>query len=368
MADTTPQFNELLREHGATPIQYQQYDISRLDEFLKEAYSINSRLAELNNYLRSIRQAYLSATHPPRRKQAAHNDSTDATRGAGTDRRYLTDEQRTEIDAEAKRLLRDLNATIKRLSDTEQQRQSIQTQVALKKRSQHGLGALGRWAAGGAITAKSQEETLDEDKANTLSKHRDSVVWFLQRQLEVCVMVQSAMMEARLTREMEKNKSILYKASGNGSASLSATVDTGIRSANGSISRASAGSTYQPTSPSASFSIDSEQQQLEPEQLQMFEEENKGMLKHYEDTLDQVRHAERSLLEISELQTTLANNLAVQSAHIDQLVQDSEFTEENVGMGNKQLKKATERKSTARFVFYSTSVFCLSLILWDLFV
>jgi t-SNARE complex subunit (syntaxin) len=78
--------------------------------------------------------------------------------------------------------------------------------------------------------------------------------------------------------------------------------------------------------------------------------------------------AEKSLLEISELQTTLATNLSVQAAHIDQLVEDSHLATENVGSGNKQLKKATERRSTAQMVFYGTSAFCLTLILWDLFI
>ena len=73
-------------------------------------------------------------------------------------------------------------------------------------------------------------------------------------------------------------------------------------------------------------------------------------------------------MEISELQTTLANNLSIQSAHIEQLVEDSYLTTENIGGGNKQLKKASERKSTARLLFYSTSIFCATLVLWDLFI
>lgn len=77
---------------------------------------------------------------------------------------------------------------------------------------------------------------------------------------------------------------------------------------------------------------------------------------------------EKSLLEISELQTTLANNLSIQSAHIEQLVQDSFSTAENVGGGNKELKKATERKSTAQAVFWGTCMFCTTLVLWDLFI
>ena len=80
------------------------------------------------------------------------------------------------------------------------------------------------------------------------------------------------------------------------------------------------------------------------------------------------RTTEQSLVEISELQTTLANNLAVQSAHIDQLVEDSHHTTENVGQGNQELKRATERRSTAQLVFYVTSAFCATLIVWDWFI
>jgi syntaxin 18 len=49
-------------------------------------------------------------------------------------------------------------------------------------------------------------------------------------------------------------------------------------------------------------------------------------------------------------------------------VADSQLTTENVGSGNKQLKKATERRSTARMVFWLTCGFCGTLILWDLFI
>lgn len=80
----------------------------------------------------------------------------------------------------------------------------------------------------------------------------------------------------------------------------------------------------------------------------------------------QNRSAETSLLSISELQTTLAANLDTQSSQISQLVQDSLSTSENVGGGNKQLKKAVERKSTARMVFWATVGLCGVLVGWDL--
>lgn len=61
-------------------------------------------------------------------------------------------------------------------------------------------------------------------------------------------------------------------------------------------------------------------------------------------------------------------NLATQSAHIDQLVADSNLTAENVGGGNKELKKASERKSTAKWVFYASCGVSLFLITWDLII
>lgn len=62
------------------------------------------------------------------------------------------------------------------------------------------------------------------------------------------------------------------------------------------------------------------------------------------------------------------SNLATQSAHIDQLVADSFSTTENVGGGNKQLKKAAERKSTAKYVFYASCGLSMFLVVWDLVI
>ena len=74
------------------------------------------------------------------------------------------------------------------------------------------------------------------------------------------------------------------------------------------------------------------------------------------------------MIEIAELQNQLVDNLNIQSAHIEQLVADSEFTTDNVGGGNQQLKKATERKSTAKYVFYASCGLSLFLVVWDLVI
>lgn len=68
------------------------------------------------------------------------------------------------------------------------------------------------------------------------------------------------------------------------------------------------------------------------------------------------------------MQSTIAKNLDIQSEQIEQLMQDSHSTEENVDSGNKELKKASERRSTAKLVFYSSVGLCSAAILWDFFV
>ncbi|PVI04529.1 snare protein syntaxin-like protein 18/UFE1 [Periconia macrospinosa] len=335
--DITPVFNAALARHdGSHSVQPHPFRIQDLDEFVKEAYRIRKHIAEVHAYLRSIRQSYLSTTHPPRRKQISR--SGDANHAVDKDAKYLTDAQRNDVDASAKQLLRELNHAITGLQETEQVRQAAVNAVVMKKRAKRGLGALGRWAAGGAITAKSPEEEREEAKFNTMKAHRESIIWYLQRALEECGRFQGSMMEIRLTRELEKSKSVLSKARGTLPVSEDYESMRGIENT------------------------------LDPEQLQLFAQENQDLLKQYEDHLDQVRTAEKSLLELSEMQTTLANNLELQHEHIQNLVQDSFLTTENVGSGNKELKRATERRSTAQLVFYSTCIFCSTLVLWDLFI
>ncbi|KAF2275674.1 uncharacterized protein EI97DRAFT_434094 [Westerdykella ornata] len=359
--DLTADFNAILKSNGCSQlVKQREFRVSQLDEFLKEAYRIRAHIVELHTYLRSIRQSYLSIARPPRRKQHARVNGAAPLPGADGETKYLTDKERDEIDTNAKQLLRELNHAVRGLSDTEQLRQEAERTIAYKKRAKQGLGMIGRWAAGGALTAKSPEEQLQEAKANTLKVHRESIIWYLQRQLEECGRFQSSMMEIRLAREVEKSKSILHKAR------ATIPIPEDYSGANGG---AHPSNEYRgKTSAQQDEEIRAVEQQLDPEQLQLFAQENQDMLKHYEDTLDQVRMAEKSLLEISELQTTLANNLSIQSAHIEQLVEDSHLTTENVGSGNKELQRATERRSTAQMVFYGTSVFCLTLILWDLFI
>ncbi|ORY59745.1 snare-complex protein syntaxin-18 N-terminus-domain-containing protein [Pseudomassariella vexata] len=350
MTDITPLFNGFLKQHE-TPATKQSFSVDSLDDFLKEAYRINAHISSLHLELRNIRQSYLSTAQPRRNfiRPAQHDRQ-----------RPLTDQEREEIDANSKQMLRELNASIRTLSDAESLRRETETTLTRKKFA-GGLGALGSWAAGGGAISKSAEQSAAEDRANTINTHRESVLWTLRQRLQECVGTQQNMMEVRLKREMEKNQSVLAKARGAEAASLGSLQEPGSPS---SSSKRKASESLPPWESQTYNPADD----LTEEQVQIFMKENNDMLKHYESTLDQVRTAEKSLIEISELQTQLVNNLATQSAHIEQLVADSFKTTENVEGGNKQLKQATKKTSTAKLTFYATCGVCSFLILWDLVI
>lgn len=133
---------------------------------------------------------------------------------------------------------------------------------------------------------------------------REGVLWFLRRGLDFVVDVQRGMVEKRIERVREKEKSVLYKAmkgggvpsstSGFGSGSGSSLKDQGgsSRDTRGYNDQNGFGSSIQAPSAAVLSEADSREieGQLSAEQLQLFAEENDSMLKHYEDTLGKVQY------------------------------------------------------------------------------
>ena len=74
------------------------------------------------------------------------------------------------------------------------------------------------------------------------------------------------------------------------------------------------------------------------------------------------------MIEISELQSTLAASLETQSTMISDLVLESLETRDDLAGGNRELTRAVERKGPAKWVFRATCGFCVCLILWDILI
>lgn len=179
-------------------------------------------------------------------------------------------------------MLRELNASIRRLEDVEKARSEIESRI-IEKKFARGLGALGAWAAGGASISKAPEHVEAEERVKTIRNHRDSVLWLLRHRLQECVKTQQDMMEIRLMREIEKSRSVLAK-SRKQDISLGAFV-----SAQEVGSPAESKRRLSQTLPPDETPTYAPTGDLTTEQIQMFEKDNQDMLKHYESTLDQVR-------------------------------------------------------------------------------
>lgn len=110
---------------------------------------------------------------------------------------------------------------------------------------------------------------------------REGVLWFLRRGLEEAMLVQRGMVERRIERVREKEKSVLYKST------------TATKSPRFDMPVGGGGDGMIPSHDAAAMSQDEVaaiEAELSPEQLQLFAEENDSMLRHYEDTLNKVQY------------------------------------------------------------------------------
>ena len=170
-------------------------------------------------------------------------------------------------------------------------RQDADRAVTVKRRQKRGLGALGSWAAGGTIDDKSPEEQAEDAKTDTFNSHRNGVVWFLQQQLQQCHREQSEMMEIRIQRQIEKSKNVLNPDMSGSSLPPSIWEDPTISAGGAGTMNSKKAKSFNraPVYDLSTFDDSQQDSSIPDDQLQMLEEENKSMLRIYEDKLDQVR-------------------------------------------------------------------------------
>ncbi|PYH72136.1 putative SNARE protein (Ufe1) [Aspergillus vadensis CBS 113365] len=359
MTDLTPTFTQLVHSKSPTSKLSTGYMTTEIaDEFLKEAYRINSHITSLLSYLQTIRPSYLSLTNtkPP--------TTTTTQPKQNKQPEILDDSARDTITTTTSTLLSNLSTSITTLSAAENLRQET---VSRSIAQRFGKGFLAKWAGGATLTSspggenegKDKEQVIKEEKEKLLKGVRESVLFYLNAKLGMVVNEQRDMVEKRIERVRERERSVLYKnTSPGGNGGGWGRVDGEWRGDTG-------------VGTGGVVKMDEEEvkeieKQLTPQQLQLFEEENDSLVRYFEDVVGKVQNAEKSLLEISSLQQTLVSHLSTQEEYISQLVTDASNTEANIGQGNKELKRATERRSTAQAVFWGTVGLCTWLVVWDL--
>ncbi|KAK5083294.1 hypothetical protein LTR70_008215 [Exophiala xenobiotica] len=367
--DLTSTLSSILVEgHKSEPID-SHVTFKTLDFFLLEAKHINKSIRELLSYVRAIRSPYLSTAPPPRRNQKHERVPSQIQTPLGGVPAYMTDAQRDDITSQTNVLISDVHKSIKNL----QTAVDIQHQT-VEKRLQQKYGKstnfLLRWAAGGedanvGDAGKTQERVEEEGKESTIHTFRSGVLWYLGHGFEKVSNMHREMIEKRLEREREKAASILYDERNKNVQVQRSTEDTSDldgASKYGNMDMRGRDS-YNPAMDPYG---EAGGQELSPEQLQLFEEENSSLMNHYNETLTQVTQVEKSLYEISSLQQELIGHLGVQGEMIESLVTDAERTDENVQRGNKELKRATEKTRIPKVLYHTTLYLCAGLIVWDL--
>ncbi|KAJ9113618.1 hypothetical protein QFC22_005926 [Naganishia vaughanmartiniae] len=333
-------------------------------EFMDEAYRIHKQLTELTDHLRLIRRAYLSTSPAPLpsrlRQQQQQQQQQQSKPGNELDpekqrlrylenAKHLSDREKDEVDVRARLIIKTCRDRVELLERREKLRQAkapTTTSTTSSLISQF-LPSLQ------ALTSSSENTLTPQQRSSIMAAHHGAVVWFLNAQLLKISEAQREMQEERAKIRDERGKS------------LGALVAKEVVGANGDTGwgRGTVGNgpinltiPYKPptkdsaTAPDADDPLATESNlDLSPSQIQQFSSENTQLLESMQSTLDTVLHAERSLMEISQLQTTLISHLASQTETIERLYDDANDAIASVDQANTQLKEAKRSGRDARF-------------------
>ncbi|KAJ2231582.1 hypothetical protein H4R99_004082 [Coemansia sp. RSA 1722] len=310
--------------------------------FLAEAYIIAKHLQSLRVRIVEVRPAYLNLqsrkhSRRPAASAAAGDDSLGGLGRLGAAR--LSDPERDEIDRGIKLAIKQMlnkihslgqlaDATLEKISHEENEK-TDSAKVLLKRL----VGALDPRnasrqpdrAADGSVLS------LSLSKHDLVAAHQSSVIWWLNSLLQKTNKIHAEMQEVYLRQKLERQRGLLSRQQ---QQQLAGTTNT--------------------TGGTATESEQAEKDQeemlshLSQQELKMLQEENRTMLNEFESALDQVRETQRSLVEISTLQTQLANELNTQMQQTERLYSEAVGALDAVSQGNEYLVSARKHQAGAR--------------------
>ncbi|KAH7887834.1 hypothetical protein F5I97DRAFT_1942169 [Phlebopus sp. FC_14] len=329
-------------------------------QYLEEAYTILNHLDTLTRMLVQIRKAYLSVGSHPHHlaRQASRSLELDRPEHSWADIRHLTNEERDQIDLQARVILSRCADRVKEMEVLEKQRVEL---------AASNVNPLVRF-----LPAR-----LRPDNSIILSEftaaHHSSITWYLNRRLAEASQNQKEMQEERVRRQLERThtlgSSAAREAMAMGSKSppqkmeqissdswlggASSALVSGIAATIGASSNRLVPSTNPLDPPSSVQDLDDdddgeEEMELTQSQILQFEAENASILRSVQDTLESVQQAEARLMDISNLQMELVTHLTRQTELTDQLYQDAVTTISTVQKGNVQLRETRRRAKDSR--------------------
>ncbi|PFH51431.1 hypothetical protein AMATHDRAFT_3087 [Amanita thiersii Skay4041] len=348
----TPDFRKVLHERevsvpAADPKKTRLSDDQVGKTYVTEAYNILNHIHTLSRMLNTIRKPYLNveARIPPASRISRKfnlNEEKDSWTGV----RYLSNEERDQIDLQARVILSRCADRIKEMEALEKRRAEL---VANKKNPFTRLLP---------ARLRQDEETASSD---FIAAHHSSITWYLSRRLTEVSQVQKDMQEERVKRQLERTRTLgssagyealrsqeLTAISGNGKSGPNSWLGGTQSNFFGSVGQPASLASSHESAATALSDDDDDDIELTASQIMQFEAENANILKGVQDTLESVQQAESRLMDISALQMELVSHLTRQTELTDQLYEDAIATSSTVEKGNAQLREARRRAKDGR--------------------
>lgn len=352
--------------------------------------SKNDSIVSLKNSIENIRSLYLAST-----------TGRGITGTVGTMRNSewgslshvsLTDKQRDDFDYQTKLIIQQTMTSIRQLEEFEQRRLKNEKEARGKLSS----SVLTKFIFNNI--GDSNPLNKEEQISNTLALHRAGILWYLNQTLKEVSARHASQQEIRLSRQLAKTKNTLHfvdessgmrpfgnsklhsqsnktsstifpatSSSSNESAFLKSQ-NTSLPSSAPSSTKAadsSAGSNFDLVTNDNSYSdLPDSLKDLTPQQIIELEQENTALMDELELTLSKAKAAEKSLQEISQLQSTLAAHLSTQNDNIQSLLNDSSQVHQDILQANKQLDNAKERNRKASKIIIIVSLILAFILLF----
>ncbi|KIP12718.1 hypothetical protein PHLGIDRAFT_97337 [Phlebiopsis gigantea 11061_1 CR5-6] len=320
-------------------------------EYITEGYNILNHINTLSRMLTSVRKPYLNldSRGPPLLRQTSRNiDLSGPEQQSWGNIKHLTNEERDQVDLQARVILSRCSERIKDMEALEKRRAELVTSRT---------NPLARFLP---ARLRQDETTATSD---FVAAHHASVTWYLSRRLTDTSQTLKDMQEERMKRQLERTRTLGSGATReamfmtDAPPSSSSSSEAGMPTAAGGWLGGASSLAVRSTPKTSSFSLsdenlddteDDEELELSQSQIMQFETENANILRDMQDTLASVQQAESRLMEISALQMELVAHLTKQTEQTEQLYEDAIATAATVEKGNVQLKEAKRRARDSR--------------------
>ncbi|KAF9513304.1 hypothetical protein BS47DRAFT_1329651 [Hydnum rufescens UP504] len=320
--------------------------------FLKEAYAILAHITTLTDFLSGIRRPYLNVdSNASKYRGESSKIDLSASSSSWSNVRHLSNEERDQIDLEARLIISQCAERVSKLEKLEQTR--------IKKESNISNNLL-------KLLPARLTQSNGPSYSELITAHRSNITWYLTRRLADVGQSQKEMQEERVKRQLERARTLGSSAPPMGTRHPPTPLDSSSTSLSNSSYYHVPPPVISTTTPIDSDDSDGEIE-LTSSQIVQFEEENANILRAVEDMLESVQLAESRLLDISALQTELSEQLVRQTEVVDTLYDEAMTSQNEVERGNVQLRQARERARSSRkwiLFFILMATFALLFLHW----